>query len=160
MNFRKKLAIGVLALAGYVGTFYNSGGLPPFYTVKKGESGGICVGLVTKLEEGSKFYGFVVSGLTINKGEVDGAITALANRSDSGKVNGAEVGLIVNSNPAVGDYAPTIINGLQGSIFYNFAALESKCVQVGTVNRLQFIDEKKTKTRITFLINNNASFEW
>lgn len=89
----KIVGMGLAGALTIVGTLSNSTGCAPVYVNKHGTSYGICVGASVKLEEGSKFYGVVVSGLNQNNGEIYG-INLSGMSINNRKISGAEIGIL------------------------------------------------------------------
>ncbi len=87
---RKKLILGVLAVATCTGTLMgNKGGFPPIYTRKGGDSYGINVGLVTQFDEGARHYGVNLSAYNyMEGGEINGIILNVGNELRGGEIRG------------------------------------------------------------------------
>jgi len=92
----KRIVIGALAAAAYLGTFRNNSGFPLLHNDITKNSYGICIGFANQIRPDVTYKGLVLGLININAGKINGGLLSAANtaRGRDAEINGLEVGLI------------------------------------------------------------------
>src|SRR3989344_3408087 len=95
-NKTNKLAQIFLAGAIASGTFYSHGeDIPPLYVKKIGNSSGVCLGLITHIEEGATFNGLIISLANGNEGTINGInLSGVSVSKKTAQLRGLEATLV------------------------------------------------------------------